>query len=102
LTIVEFLEPTQAELTEAIAYYNSRQEGLGDRFAEEVRRSIDRILQFPEAWSPISKRTRPCRTKGFPFGIIYQVRGDVLLIVAVMHLHRRPLTWKRRLREIKD
>ena len=95
--VVKFLAPAQAELMEAVAYYESQKQGLGSQFAEEVKRTIQRILQYPEAWTPISKRTRRCRTHRFPYGVIYQVRGEVLLIVAVMHLHREPRTWKHRL-----
>jgi len=96
---VEFLVPAQAELAEAIAYYDSQQPGLGSRFAQEVKRTIERILQYPEAWAPISKRTRRCLTNKFPYAVIYQVREEVLLIVAVMHLRREPRTWRSRLRE---
>ena len=95
--VVKFLAPAHAELRQAVAYYESQEQGLGSQFSEEVRLAIQRILQYPEAWSPISKRTRRCQTNKFPYGIIYQVRGDVLLIVAVMHLHREPRTWKDRL-----
>jgi len=94
---VKFLAPAQAELVDGVAYYESQKHALGFQFAEEVQRTIQRILQYPEAWSLISKRTRRCRTNRFPYGVIYQVRGDVLLIVAVMHLHREPRTWKERL-----
>jgi plasmid stabilization system protein ParE len=94
--MVEFLAPAQAELAEAAAYYDLQEQGLGSQFAEEVRRTIQRILQYPEAWSSISQRTRRCRTSKFPYGIIYQIRSNVVLIVAVMHLHREPRTWKSR------
>lgn len=94
---IEFLDPAKKELAEAIAYYNQESEGLGYRFAVEVRKTLSRIVQYPRAWSPISKRTRRCRTSGFPYGVIYQLRDDVILIVAVMHLHRRPNSWKSRL-----
>jgi plasmid stabilization system protein ParE len=94
--VVKFLVPTQAELAEAVAYYDSQESGLGSKFAEEVKRTIERILQYPQAWSLLSRRTRRCRTNKFPYGIIYQIRGDVVLIVAVMHLHREPTTWKRK------
>jgi plasmid stabilization system protein ParE len=100
--LVRFLEPAQVEFDEAVAYYESREGKLGSQFAEEVKQSIERILKYPEAWSPLSPRTRRCLTPRFPYGVVYQVRGNVLLIVAVMHLQREPATWKSRLREIKE
>ena len=93
---VEFLDPAKKELTDAIAYYNKQSEGLGYRFAAEVRKTLRRIVQYPEAWTPISERTRRCRTVGFPYGVIYQARQEVVIIVAVMHLHRHPDSWKSR------
>jgi hypothetical protein len=95
--IVKFLAPARSELAEAIDYYESQEPGLGAQFAEEVKRTLERILQYPEAWAPLSKRTRRCRTNKFPYGVIYQARGDVLLIVALMHLRREPSTWRGRL-----
>jgi plasmid stabilization system protein ParE len=95
---IVFLAPAQAEVMEAISYYNMQSEGLGYEFAAEVKRTIERIIQYPEAWFKLSKRTQRCRTNRFPYGVIYQVRAETLLIVAVMHLGREPRTWKSRLR----
>ena len=94
---VEFLDPAKRELAEAIVFYNGQSEGLGFEFAAEVKRTIGRIVQFPEAWTPLSKRTRRCRTNRFPYGVVYQVREDFTLIVAVMHLSRHADSWKDRL-----
>lgn len=94
---IEFLHPAKIELTAAISYYNEQSEGLGYEFAAEVNRTLERIIQYPDAWLRLSKRTRRCRTNRFPYGLIYQVREDTLLVVAVMHLSRNPETWKSRL-----
>ncbi len=94
---IEFLDPAKRELVDAIAYYNEQSEGLGYRFAAEVRRTLSRIVQYPHAWPLISKRTRRCRTIGFPYGIIYQLSEDAIFVVAVMHLHRHPDSWRSRL-----
>ncbi len=96
---IEFLGPAEDELTDAVSYYNMQSEGLGFEFAAEVKRTIERIVQYPEAWSKLSKRTRRCRTNRFPYGVIYQIRTRALLIVAVMHLSRDPQTWKSRLKK---
>jgi hypothetical protein len=95
---IEFLPPARSELTDAISYYNIQSEGLGYEFAAEVKRTLERIVQYPDAWFKLSKRTRRCRTNRFPYGVIYQIRKETLLIVAVMHLNREPETWKSRLR----
>ena len=94
-----FLPPAKAELTDATSYYNMQSEGLGYEFAAEVKRTLERIVQYPDAWFKLSKRTRRCRTNRFPYGVIYQVRKEILLIVAVMHLSREPETWKSRLKK---
>jgi len=65
-----FLEPARAEFLAAIAFYNDRRTGLGFEFADEVQKAIGRILQYPEAWAPISKRVRRCRVRRFPFGVL--------------------------------
>jgi plasmid stabilization system protein ParE len=92
-----FLEPAKDELNDAIAYYEAQRDGLGQQFADEVRKSIQRILDHPEAWTQLSRNTRCCRMNRFPFGIVYQARGGEILIVAIMHLHRKPEYWKDRL-----
>ena len=32
----------------------------------------------------------------FPYGVIYSIEDDALVIVAVFHLHRHPDSWKER------
>ena len=96
----EFLEPAQIELEEEVKYYNEQQAGLGYDFAKEVADTIARILRYPEAWTKLSKRTRRCRTKRFPYGVFYQITGDKILIVAVGHLRREPSYWRNRVKSI--
>lgn len=95
--IFKFLSEAEVELNEAVDYYNEQKAGLGFEFAEEVKNSLKRIVQFPEAWPILSRRARRCRTNRFPYGVIYQIRDDMILIVAVMHLKRDPDYWKPRI-----
>jgi hypothetical protein len=94
---VDFLSIAEMELKSAIDYYNEQSEGLGFELAYEVRKTIERIIQFLDAWPKLSKRTRRCRCKRFPYGVIYQIRENLILIIAVMHLHKKPGYWKDRL-----
>jgi hypothetical protein len=63
---VVFLAPARAEFAEAVAYYNTQRDGLGEEFAEEVQRTIARISEYPEAWALLSRRTRRCPMNRFP------------------------------------
>ncbi|MBC7357845.1 MAG: type II toxin-antitoxin system RelE/ParE family toxin [Desulfacinum sp.] len=92
-----FLEIAQLELDQAVIYYDHESPGLGRKFLDEVLRTLERISRYPEAWHPISKRTRRALVRGFPYGVIYQWRDDHILIVALAHLHREPEYWKKRL-----
>ncbi|MFW6134669.1 MAG: type II toxin-antitoxin system RelE/ParE family toxin [Elusimicrobiota bacterium] len=94
---INFLEIAQIELDDAIEYYNYEVPGLGDAFLTEVLNALDRIGEFPEAWHPCSERARRCQTRRFPYGIIYQIREQEILIVAIANLHRKPDYWKDRI-----
>jgi hypothetical protein len=83
-------------LEDAVDWYNQQEQGLGARFRAEVAQAVERILIFPEGWTKISRRSRRCLTRKFPYGVIYQVREDSILIVAIAELHRRPGYWKDR------
>jgi hypothetical protein len=96
---VTFLAAAEAELADAVSYYNAQSEGLGYEFAAEVRQTLTRIAQYPDAWTRLSARTRRCRTKRFPYGIVYQVRESGIVVVGVMHLNRHPDIWKTRLQQ---
>ena len=92
-----FHPSAEKELNQAVDYYNTLDTGLGNEFAREVRKSIDLIQQYPGAWSVLSKNTRHCLIKRFPFGVIYQINGDNIYIIAVMQLNREPGYWVHRI-----
>ena len=56
--VIVFLPPAKGEFTEAISYYNDQSEGLGYEFAAEVKRTLERIVQYPDAWFKLSNRTQ--------------------------------------------
>jgi len=95
---IQFLEIAQIELDEAIEYYNYETPGLGEEFLTEVLKTLIRIAEFPEAWRPCSQRTRRCQTRRFPYGIIYQILEDKILVIAVANLHRKPVFWMDRIK----
>lgn len=91
---VRFLSPASDELTESIAFYEEQRLGLGFEFLAEVETAIEKIADFPNAWTRVSDRTRRILLKRFPFGLLFEVRDNELTIAAVMDLRRDPTHWQ--------
>lgn len=94
---VRFLELAQKELAEAYDYYEYQQKNLGLRFINEVEKSIDLIKYYPKGWHSLSKNSRRCLDKNFPYGVVYQIKEDYILILAIVNLHRKPNYWINRI-----
>ncbi len=92
----KLLPEAQRELDEAYEWYMLQSEGLGERFLAEVVHSFGLIQQYPTAWHPLSANTRRCRLKRFPYGVIYAVDEQEVIVIAVAHLHRKPGHWTTR------
>ena len=97
--MIRILPAALEEVREAVAYYNRERPGLGEDF-REVDSTRDRIERSPQLWPPVSKRARMCRTKRFPYLVIYVRLETEIVVVAVMHGSRRPGYWKDRLKDL--
>jgi plasmid stabilization system protein ParE len=84
------------EFVAAAAYYDSALPGLGHRFVSAVRRATDFALSHPQAGSPRVPGARRVQVSGFPYEVVYQVRGDSVEVLAIAHQHRRPGYWQER------
>ncbi len=86
----------EAEMIEAAAYYEDRQADLGKRFLASVQDAINSIRINPRLYPVVDLDVRRCLTKVFPFGVLFRVLPDQVVVVAVMHLARHPNYWKHR------
>jgi plasmid stabilization system protein ParE len=93
----KFLPPASEELKLAIEFYEKIAFGLGSEFLSEVKSAISRIIRNPRAWSCLGGEIRRCRLQRFPYGIIYIIEDDSIVIVSIMHLHRQPQSWQKNL-----
>lgn len=93
-----FHPEAEVEFTEAMDYYEGCEPGLGYDFSIEVFTSIQNIVNYPTVWPVIEEDVRRCLVNRFPYGIIYSIEQDGVLILAVMHLRRHPDYWKKRIK----
>src|SRR5436190_1857852 len=90
------------ELDEAFDYYERQVPGLGAKFVDQFVRGSRAIVATPERFpaepAELGRSLHRYRLKRFPYVLIYQIRSDHLLLLAVMHCHRRPGYWSHRVR----
>jgi len=98
MTAAVFLPPAEEEMIAAAQYYENQSTGLGAEFLIEVARTVAAIATHPKAAPKVKQEIRRRLLKRFPFGILYVATADEIVIIAVMHLRRRPGYWQERLR----
>ena len=91
----------EKELLKGATWYDERQSGLGEQFIDEYQSAILRILATPRSYARISsarsrRNVRRCPLKRFPYFVAYELRDDLILVLAVAHAKRRPNYWIRR------
>ena len=90
---IEFLDIAEAELDDAFEYYDEIYKGLGTRFIEEIETALARVKVTPMAWQKSSHYTHRCLLNRFPYSIVYQIRNDLILVVAIACTHQKPNYW---------
>ena len=92
-----FHPDARVEYGEAAAFYEDRRPGLGAAFTLEIEATIETILQNPGKFRTLERDVRICRTHTYPYAVLYTIEDGFVLIIAVMHLRRRPGYWHNRL-----
>ncbi len=87
----------ELDLAEAWDYYRAQRPGLEEKFAAQVWTTIQRISENPQSYPLVHKQCRKAVVNVFPYNVIYLVRDEVVLVVAVYHASRKPSGWKNRL-----
>lgn len=90
----------EQEMLEAAHYYEEQQPGLGGDFLDEVEAGLTRIAGSAGRFGFYrgSETVRSVRLERFPYRLLFVLEPERAVVVAVMHLHRRPDYWKRRVR----
>lgn len=91
-----FHPDAEAEFLAAVDWYEERSAGLGADFAAEIHDAIQRAVAMPLAWPSLDGEIRRVLANRFPYGVLYARRDGSILVLAVMHLRRRPGYWQDR------
>jgi plasmid stabilization system protein ParE len=88
----------EVEIFEAALRYEREKSSLGLRFEEDLERVFTRLADNPLQFPPLEAEARRALLRRFPYGVFFTVTADVVTVLAVLHLHRHPDTWRDRRR----
>lgn len=96
MTTIEFLLEAREEFFAAALFYDINSPKLGQELVAEVERILAMVVEYNEIGLATSHNCRRVIVRRFPFSIFYQVRGDVIYVIALAHQHRNPNYWRAR------
>ncbi len=86
----------EADLLDAIRWYQERSVSAATGFSREVEHAIGRIAEAPNRYPLTRFRCRRFVLMNYPFDIVYREHAEEIEIVAVAHHARKPAYWRKR------
>ena len=94
---IEWFPEAEAELQSAENYLRGQRPTAADDFIQRMREAIADLEESAHTYTSPDPEVRWYLLEQFPYAVIYQLFDDEVVIIAVMHLKRRPGHWKTRL-----
>ncbi len=85
-----------SEYAEAVQYYTEQRVEVAQAFISAIEGAVYQIKEAPTRYAAIDEDVRRCMARRFPYGVLYTIEQDYILILAVMHCSREPGYWKSR------
>ena len=93
---VLFTDAAQADLADALAWYETQAPEIAPQFREAMRAVVARIERNPHQFAPSPHGARRALLRRFPYLVIFREQADAAYAVAVFHTSRDPRIWRRR------
>jgi len=94
---VRLRHAARRELRDAIAWYRERNEEVAERFAAEVKRTLEHLEQFPSTGAFVrgvpDPDVRSFPVHNFPYHVVFIRLPDRISVLAIAHNRRRPGYW---------
>lgn len=88
------------DVREAAGWYDRRSAGLGDAFVEVVRQCTADVMADPQRFAKSPTGCRYIRLPRFPYVLLFDLLGDELLMLGVLHTARSMEKWRERQQDI--
>lgn len=80
----------ESDLESAATWYERQRTGLGSRFLDTVDQLFERVRTAPRQFPLVSGTVRRALVHTFPYAVYFRVTDDAVVVLAILHLRRRP------------
>ena len=87
----------ELDVADASLWYEAQREGLGIQFLEELDYVMNRIESNPHQFPEIQSGVRRGLLHRFPYSVYIVLLEERIEVIAVLHLHRHPNSFRDRL-----
>ena len=84
----------QDDIRETVQWYDRKENGLGERFMKELGRTLRLASKLPLRFPVVGDDVRRALLGRFPYSVYFKTEEQRLIIIAVLHQHRRPDIWR--------
>ena len=82
----------ESDIAQAATWYENQHRDLGLRFLDATDQLFDRLRISPLQFPLVSTDVRRALLHTFPYAVYFRVTNDAVIVLAVLHLRRRPGT----------
>ena len=97
MRVVRYIDEAREEFLHEVTYFTAVSPRLGRRFDDAVQKAEALAAEFADAGLPYKFGTRRVFPGRFKFSIVYVVREDEVVVLAVAPFRRKPGYWRLRL-----
>jgi toxin ParE1/3/4 len=88
------LPAARDDIAAAANWYDSSRSGLGATFIDSIDELLRRIAEAPQQFPEVQPDVRRGLAGRFPYGVYFLTTEKRVDVLAVIHLHRDPESWK--------
>ena len=89
------LPAARDDIAAAARWYDASRPGLGATFLDSIEELLRRIAEAPRQFPEVHSGVRRGLARRFPYGVYFVATESRVDVLAVIHLHRDPGSWKR-------
>ena len=87
---IDIKETANNDVVKAVKYYESQQEGLGERFLNRWQHTLEQLKKDPNIYQKKHKNFRQVLIKPFPYHIIYDIEQTTIFVYKVPYAGKHP------------